>query len=108
MCANCVSKLDLVVGTIGVGSYVFRGPVKAGLVDLGILPEPHPLAVEMRTVAFLRDLDLDPAAILGEDVVDAVDRALEWEHKPVYREPIYRRSRAGLGSMRSQRTEATE
>jgi hypothetical protein len=103
MCANCVSKLDLVVGTLGFGSYVFHGPVKSGLVELGILPEPHPLAVEIRTVSFLRDLDLDPAEVLGEDVVDAVDRALQWEHRPVYR-----RSRAGLGAIRSQRTEATQ
>jgi hypothetical protein len=103
MCANCVTKLDLVVGSIGFGSYVLHGPVKAGLVELGILPEPHPLAVEMRTVAFLRDLDLDPAEILGDEVVTAVDAAREWEPRPVYR-----RSRAGRGAIRSQRTEATQ
>jgi hypothetical protein len=104
MCANCVSKFDVVVGTIGFGSYLLRGPVKSGLVELGILPEPHPLAVEIRTVAFLRDLDLDPAPILGEEVVGAVDAARGWKPAKVYRRP---RLSTVFGSMRSQRVAAT-
>jgi hypothetical protein len=103
MCANCVTKLDLFVGSLGFGSYVLHGPVKAGLVELGILPEPHPLAVEMRTVSFLRDLDLDPREILGDEVVEAVDAARAWDPAPVYR-----RSRAGRGAIRSQSADATQ
>lgn len=105
MCANCVSKADVVVGTIAFGCYVLRGPVKAGLVEMGILPEPHPLAVEMRTVSFLRDLELDPDAILGEEVVEAVDRARAWEPKKVYRRGW---ARALLGAIFSQSVPATQ
>jgi hypothetical protein len=103
MCANCVTKLDVVVGSIGLGAYLLHGPVKAKAVELGILPEPHPLAVEMRTVAFLRDLDLDPAEILGPEVVEAVDAATAWEPRAAYR-----RSSAGRGAMRSHSAEATQ
>jgi hypothetical protein len=104
VCANCVSKADVIVGTIAFGAYVFRDPVKAGLVELGILPEPHPLAVEMRTVSFLRDLDLDPNEILGDEVVDAVDTARAWKPAKVYRRGW---ARDVLGAILSQRVPAT-
>ena len=104
MCANCVSKADVVVGSIAFGSYVLRGPVKSALVEAGILPEPHPLAVEMRTVAFLRDLDLDPVEILGDEVVTAVDTARAWTPAKVYRRPV----RAWVGAMRSHRRPAVQ
>ena len=73
MCAQCVSKADVVVGSIGFAGFLFKGPCEDALVAMGLIPEPHPLAVGMRTVNFLRDLDLDPAPILGDDVVEAVD-----------------------------------
>ena len=60
MCAQCVSKADVVVGSIGFAAFLFKGPGEDALVAMGLLPEPHPLAVGMRTVNFLRDLDLDP------------------------------------------------
>jgi hypothetical protein len=103
MCANCVTHLDLAVGTIGFGAYVLRGPVTSRLVDLGILPEPHPLAAQTRAVAFLRDLDLDPDEILGADVVAAVDAVRGWAPRPAYR-----RSKAGRGAMRSHSADATQ
>jgi hypothetical protein len=103
MCANCVTHLDLAVGSIGFGAYVLRGPVKSRLVELGFIPEPHPLAAETRAVAFLRDLDLDAGEILGADVVAAVDAAGGWTPRPVYR-----RSRAGRGAMRSHSADATQ
>ncbi len=103
MCANCVSKADVVVGTIAFGSYVLRGPVKDGLVAAGLLPEPHPLAVEMRTVTFLRGLDLDPEEILGTETVVAVDRALAFPRQKVYRRSFREALRFLLpGAMRSQ------
>jgi hypothetical protein len=105
MCANCVTTADVVVGSIAFGSFLLRGPVQHALVERGIIPEPHPLAMEMRTVMFLRDLDLDPVEILGAETVAAVDRALAWPQPRVYRE---RSARAGLGSMRSQSADATQ
>ena len=88
MCANCVSKADVIVGTIGFGAYVFKDPIRDGLVELGLLPEAHPLAKEMRTVTFLRDLELDPGPILGDDVVSAADRALAFPRVKIYRRSL--------------------
>jgi hypothetical protein len=88
MCANCVSKADCIVATIGFGAYVFKGPLNDGLVALGILPEPHELASEIRAVSFLRDLELEPGPIVGTEVVDAVDRALAFPREKVYRRSL--------------------
>ena len=85
MCAQCVSKADVVIGSIGFAGFLFKGPCEDALVAMGLIPEPHPLAVGMRTVNFLRDLDLDPAEILGDDVVEAVDRVLAFPRQPVFR-----------------------
>jgi hypothetical protein len=38
---------------------VARLALADALVAMGLIPEPHPLAVGLRTVNFLRDLDLD-------------------------------------------------
>ena len=104
MCAQCVSKADVVVGTIGFAAFVLHDPVKEALVDCGILPEPHPLAREIRTVQFLRRLELDPNPILGEQLVSDVDVALGLEWRKVYRRS-FRDVFALLfgGSIRSQR-----
>jgi hypothetical protein len=85
MCAQCVSKADVVVGSIGFAAFLFKGPCEDALVAMGVLPEPHPLAVGLRTVSFLRDLDLDPAEVLGDDVVEAVDQVLAFPRQPVFR-----------------------
>jgi hypothetical protein len=85
MCAQCVSKADVIVGSIGFAGFLFKGPCEDALVALGVLPEPHPLAVGLRTVNFLRDLDLDPGAVLGDDVVEAVDQVLAFPRQPVFR-----------------------
>jgi hypothetical protein len=85
MCAQCVSKADVVVGSIGFAAFLFKGPCEDALVAMGLKPEPHPLAVGVRTVSFLRDLDLDPAEILGDDVVEAVDQVLAFPRQPVFR-----------------------
>jgi hypothetical protein len=112
MCANCVSKADVIVGTLGFGAYVFKGPAEDALIALGLLPEKHPLAVEMRTLSFLRDLELDPRPILGDDVVDAADRALAFPRQRVYRrsfrEALALFTGGRIGSMRSQTVPATQ
>jgi hypothetical protein len=112
MCANCVSKADVIVGTIGFGAYVFKGPTQDALVALGLLPEPHPLGKEMRTVSFLRDLDLEPREILGDEVVEQADRALAFPRQKIYRrsfrEAIAFFTGLPLGAMRSQTVAATQ
>jgi hypothetical protein len=111
MCANCVSKLDVVVGTVAFGGYLFKGPMEDGLIAAGLLPERHPLAVDMRTVSFLRDLDLDPRPILGDNVVAAADRALAFPRVKVYRRTFGEALRLLLpwaGAMRSHRVPAVQ
>jgi hypothetical protein len=109
MCANCVSKVDAIAATIGLTAYALKGPIQEGLVAAGLLPELHPLARDMRTVPFLRDLDLDPKAILGEDVVAAADRALAFPRQKIYRRS-FREAIALLAgrSIRSQSTPAVQ
>ena len=85
MCAQCVSKFDVVVTSIGMTAWVVHDPVKSALVDLGLVPEPHPLASEMRTVSFLRGLDLDPNPIMGDELVREVDVAQAFPRPKVYR-----------------------
>ena len=109
MCANCVSKADVVIASVGFTGFLFKGPCEDALVAMGVLPEPHPLAVGVRTVSFLRDLELDPGEILGDDVVEAVDTVLAFPRQKVYRR-TFRQAIALLlpVSMRSQRALATK
>jgi hypothetical protein len=104
-----VSKVDVVAGTLGFAAYVLKGPAQDAMVALGLRPEAHPLAVEMRTVNFLRDLELDPAPILGDKVVEAVDRAQAFPIQRIYRR-TFREALAFVvpGAMRSQRVFATK
>jgi hypothetical protein len=99
MCMNCVSTADFLVTSGGLGAYALAKPGREALVALGVLPEADPLERDVRTVAFLRRLDLDPDEILGADVVAAADR---WRPAP----PVYRPSalRRVFGAMRSHRT----
>jgi hypothetical protein len=109
MCANCVSKADVVVAGIGFTGFLFKGPAEDALVAMGVLPEPHPLATGVRTVSFLRDLDLDPNEILGDDVVEAVDAVLAFPRPKVYRRTFRQAIALVLPlSMRSQRALAAK
>jgi len=108
MCAQCVSKADVVVGSIGFAAFLFKGPGEDALVAMGILPEPHPLAVGIRSVNFLRSLELDPGEVLGEDVVEAVDQVLAFPRQPVFRRTFRQAIALMLPlSIRSQRVFAT-
>jgi hypothetical protein len=40
---------------------------------MGFVPEPDPVARDVRAVAFLRGLDLDPVAVLDAEAVVAAD-----------------------------------
>ena len=109
MCAQCVSKADVIVGTLGFAGFLFKGPCEDALVAMGLLPEPHPLAVGIRTVNFLRGLDVDPAEVLGDDVVEAVDVVLAFGREKVYRRTFRQAIALMLPlSIRSQRAFATK
>ena len=109
MCAQCVSKADFVVGSIGFAAFLFKGPCEDALIAMGVIPEPHPLAVGVRTVSFLRDLDLDPAEILGDDVVEAVDAVMAYPRQRVFRRTFRQAIALMLPlSMRSQSVFATK
>jgi hypothetical protein len=104
-----VSKADVVVGSIGFAAFLFKGPCEDALIALGVIPEPHPLAVGIRSVSFLRDLELDPGEILGDDVVEAVDTVLAFPRQRVFRRTFRQAIALMLPlSMRSQSVFATK
>lgn len=71
MCVNCISNAEAyVAGTAFVG-YVVKPPLHRAMARLGLVNQPDPVAHDVRTVAFLRSLDLDPVAVLGREVVEA-------------------------------------
>lgn len=109
MCANCVNRLDVALSTAAIGAYLFKEPVHDALVGLGLAPERHPLARDMRAVNFLRDLDLDPVEILGAETVAAVDVAQAHPRERVYRRSFREALTLLTGrAMRSQRALATK
>jgi hypothetical protein len=74
MCVNCLSTAEVVAGNVAVTAAVLKAPVHRILADLGVVAAPDPVARDVRTVAFLRQLDLDPVEILGAEVVATADR----------------------------------
>jgi hypothetical protein len=100
MCANCFSTTEFVVSSAALVAVAAHRPVRRALAATGIVPEPHPRAADIRTVAFLRSLDLDPVAILGAEVTASADAATAWDPAPAYTR--------GRGSMRSQRRIAVQ
>ena len=89
MCANCISTLDAIVFGGGLTIFALHNPTRDVLVELGVVPVPDPMERDVRTVSFLRRLDLDPGEVLGEETVAAVDA---WEPSPrVYRDTALRR-----------------
>lgn len=69
MCANCISNAEAAVAWAGVAGYVIKPRLHRALASAGLAPEPDPVGHDVRTVAFLRALDLDPVEVLGADVV---------------------------------------
>lgn len=75
VCVNCVSNSEAVVAQMAVVVSALKMPIHRALADAGLI-EPFDFAKrDLRTVAFLRSLDLDPVAVLG---VDVVERAVRW------------------------------
>lgn len=73
MCANCLSQAEVVAGQLALTAAVLKQPAHRLLAALGLVAPPDPVARDVRTVAFLRGLDLDPVQILGADVVARAD-----------------------------------
>lgn len=82
MCANCVSHAEVVVGQAGLAFAVLREPVHNMLANAGLAAPLDPVKRDVRTVAFLRSLDLDPVEILGGDVVAAAERWVPLPYEP--------------------------
>ena len=104
MCVNCMSNAEAAVATAAMAGYVVKAPVHWALAAVGLAPEPDPVAHDVRTVAFLRALDLDPVDTLGADVVA---QAEAWEPSTTwvpFRDRLRSRSARPI---RSQRRLAT-
>jgi hypothetical protein len=76
---NCVSNAEAMVAQAGLAVAVLRSPVHRLLADAGLVAPPDPVKRDVRTVAFLKALDLDPVEVLGEAVVA---RAEQWVPQP--------------------------
>jgi hypothetical protein len=75
MCVNCVSNSEAVVAQVALVASALKMPIHRRLAAAGLV-DPFDFARrDLRTVEFLRSLDLDPVGILGEDVVE---RAESW------------------------------
>jgi len=83
MCANCLSTAEVVAGQIGLAVYAFKNPVHRALAAAGLANGPDPVGDDVRTIAFLRALSLDPVAILGPEAVDAAERWTATQSIPV-------------------------
>ena len=75
----------------GLAAAVLRAPVHRLLASAGVVAPIDPVRRDVRTVAFLRSLDLDPVDVLGAEVVAAADA---WVPAPYER----RRSALPIGS----------
>lgn len=75
MCVNCMSNAEAAVASWAVIGYLVKSPVHKALAAVDLAPDPDPVAHDVRTVAFLRALDLDPVEALG---ADAVAQAESW------------------------------
>ena len=79
MCANCFSRLEVVVGQVAAASILLKRPVHDVLADFGVVAPIDDLGDLAYTVSFLDALDLDATEILG---ADAVAVAATWTHAP--------------------------
>jgi len=71
MCANCLSNAEVAVAQVGLLAAIAKQPVHRALASAGVVAPYDPVKRDVRTVAFLRSLDLDPVGILGAETVAA-------------------------------------
>jgi len=76
MCANCVA------GQVGLAFAVLREPVHNLLAEVGLVAPIDRVARDVRTIAFLTSLDLEPVEVLGSDVVAAAERWVPLPYEP--------------------------
>jgi hypothetical protein len=69
MCVNCLSQTEAIAANVAVTAALLKRPTHRVLADLGLVAPPDPVARDVRTVAFLRAIDVDPVAVLGADAV---------------------------------------
>jgi hypothetical protein len=62
MCVNCLSQGEVVVAHVALAGALLK------------VPHPDPVGRDVRTIAFLRDLDLDPVEVLGAETVERAER----------------------------------
>jgi hypothetical protein len=94
MCVNCMSNTEATIAAVAITGALLKPAVHRALAGVGLAPDPDPVAHDVRTVAFLRALDLDPVDALG---ADAVAQAESWEPDPSW-VPFSDRARARLRS----------
>ena len=68
---NCLSTAEAAVCQVAFIGYAVKDPVHRLIARWGVVAEPDVVGRDVRTIAFLRSLDLDPAEVLGADVVEA-------------------------------------
>jgi hypothetical protein len=83
MCVNCLTQAEVAAANVAVTAAVLKAPIHRLLADVGLVAPPDPVARDVRTVAFLRTLDLDPAAVLGAAVVARADARTSQRDVPV-------------------------
>jgi hypothetical protein len=70
---NCVSNAEAALASAALIGSIIKPPLHRALASAGLVAPPDPVKRDVRTVAFLRSLDLDPVEILGAGVVAAAD-----------------------------------
>ena len=70
-----MSNAEAAMASAAIAGYLVKVPLHKALAAVDLAPDPDPVAHDVRTVAFLRALDLDPVEALG---ADAVERAAAW------------------------------
>jgi hypothetical protein len=83
MCANCLTTAEVVAGQLGLAVYALKNPVHRALAAAGLANGPDPVGDDVRTIAFLRSLDIDPVAVLGPAAVEAAERWTAPQSVPV-------------------------
>lgn len=73
MCVHCISSSEQIAANAALAFAILRDPVHRALATAGIVAPPDPVGRDARTVGFLRALDLEPADVLGPEVVERAD-----------------------------------
>ena len=87
MCVNCLSNAEVAAAQVGLAAAVLKEPVHNLLASAGLVAPIDRVRRDVRTVAFLRSLDLDPVDVLGAEVVAAAEAWVP---------PVYERRRSAL------------